>query len=238
MSRMSHAVRSQYKRLEPRIEGMCYYCDTDEATMDDTTPSHKADASLLTLFPEEWTIAKCCQRCWSKIDKVNLVKGAYGYGGLRGLMTVAQKKEMLRGAGALVPVSAKFGGLVHNRDLNLIVPADLMIGENGSMYLEVHRIYEEEIQCLQWPFAMKLLKLDHLIPMAFKRLLSTGEELEISKVHVYAQMMGIKESDLLGEIKDDDDDEPTETYEQWLARQEAQAGEPDVESDGKQGDGA
>jgi hypothetical protein len=100
MGRMSLEIKNKYSRLErPDGRPTCYYCG-EHATMDDTTPSHKIPPDVMAGFPGDWTIARTCPRCWSKINNANLVRGARDYGVPAGCMTVEQKTGLLTGKDA------------------------------------------------------------------------------------------------------------------------------------------
>lgn len=229
MPKISNAIKARYARLDSHVSGKCYYCQVRDASMDDMTPSHKADPGTLGIFEGEWTIARVCSYCWGRINTVNIVNGAARYGGVKGLMTVDQKRLMLSpNTMMLSPVAPGETNLAKMFDGRYLLPSNTMISENNYFFVDGVRFFEEEVVALQAAFALKMLKMEQWIPFHLRAQMNL-DNLEVSRMGDYCKVIGIPVPE---DDNDDDDQEPTQTYEQWLAQQEAQAGEPDVESDG------
>lgn len=150
--RLSKAIKDRYTAIgDPE---KCFFCDSDKAELNDTTPSHRASDANVAAFNGAWNIVKTCSSCWSKIHKANWIEEGKRWGVARGCMTIEQKrilcqhgsKNVNRGTYVLA-----FGG-------RYVIPQDMIQdAENEEVfYHQANQWSEPELNVLQPVLAMRM----------------------------------------------------------------------------------
>lgn len=192
MGRMSIAVKSRYVRIVPEgvppedASHVCYYCKAP-ATMDDTTPSHKAPASVLSAFSEEWTITKVCSTCWSRINSANIVRGGRDYGVPSGCMTIEHKRHAT-GHTVEGKMSAKY---FRTKD-GYFLPNGALIAEDSSdVFYGTKKFFFEELVALQPIFCAIAMGIMEPARAALGVLAAAHEDLNIERYDDYIELLGV-----------------------------------------------
>lgn len=194
MGRMSNDVKSRYVRVVPEgvppedAGSVCYYCKAP-ATMDDTTPSHKAPASALSAFSGEWTITKVCRMCWNRINYANIVHGGRDYGVPPGCMTLEHKRHAT-GHTAEGETPAKY---FRTKD-GYFLPNGALIAEdkdNPDVFYGTKRFFFEEVVALQPIFCAIVMGIMEPARAALGVLAAAHEDLSIERYSDYVELLGV-----------------------------------------------
>lgn len=194
MGRMSIAVKSRYARIVPEgvppedASRVCYYCK-EPATMDDTTPSHKASAAALSAFSGEWTITKVCSKCWSRINSANIIRGGRDYGVPSGCMTIEHKRHAT-GHAVEGETSVKY---FRTKD-GYFLPNGALIAEskaNSDVFYGAKKFFFEEVVALQPIFCAISMGIMEPARAALGVLAAAHEDLSIERYSDYVELLGV-----------------------------------------------
>lgn len=190
MARITNAERfAKYAPLgSVEQDAPCYYC-SEPSSMEDLTPHPKASEAFKSTFPEDWTRARVCRKCWSRIYNANIADCGRKFGVQRGCMTVAHKKQLLSVAEEkrIEIVDSQF---TINADKTMILPVVMVKLEDGPYLYHGQTVYLEEIEALQGAFLLRLHGFsEHLVWKAFEGAMAA--HLDPSREDLFKTILGL-----------------------------------------------
>lgn len=189
MARVPNAEKSKYTPIgERKPDGEdtpCFYCG-HPSCMEDLTPHPKALDVFKSTFPEEWTRAQVCRKCWGRIYTANIVNHGRKFGAQPGCMTVAQKKQLL-GVEEKDVVNSQF---TLTADKTMVLPVAMVKFDDGPYLYHGQKVYLEEIEALQGAFLLRLHGLsEHLVWKAFEGAMAA--HLDPSREDLFKTILGL-----------------------------------------------
>jgi len=193
MPRISNSEKLKYQPLnEVGKDTPCFYCESPSAMMD-LSPNPNAAEIDKNLYPDPWTRAMVCRKCWMAIYAANIIQGGQKFGVNRGCMTVAHKQALIGGIrpGQSQIVSNDF---MINFDRTRALPSSIMRLEDGQYVMDGRAFTADEIMALQGPILSQMMRLPKEVTMkAFAGAMATGD-LEPGREMDYLKLLGIEVS--------------------------------------------
>lgn len=190
--RFTKELKAKYKFIGEA--GQCYFCPS-QSTLNDATPSHRADAADREAFNGEHVRTEVCAPCWSKIHKANWIDGGRRFGVPRGCMTIAHKLDLC--SGVKIPVNR--GTYVVAFDGQFVIHSEMVRDAEDSdvFYHGGNRWDIMELQTMQPLFAMRFTGLHtDAIKNCFWNIVVPGDDvsgmnLDKSNLQKYQKALGI-----------------------------------------------
>ena len=188
MPRISDAQKKRYRTVTHHQAGVdadtCYYCDA-QAVMDELTPSPSATPMDMETFTGEWVLVRCCKKCYARIYTQNVAGGGVAFGVRKGLMTLAQKVELIR---KIVQRSVQF---VLGHDKLLVVPIGIMQIDEHRYAMGPTTFFREELEDMQGAMCTRIMSLPESVVEAQLSLALGGGNLDYARIAEYRQLLGL-----------------------------------------------
>lgn len=193
MPKISNSEKLKYQPLnEAEKDAPCFYCGSPSVMMD-LSPHPNAAEVDKSLYPEPWTRAMVCRKCWMAIYLANIIQGGKKFGVSKGCMTVAHKQALI-GRTRIGQSQVVSNDFMINFDRTLALPSSIMRLEDGQYVMDGRAFTPDEIMALQGPILSQMMRLPKEVTMkAFAGAMATGD-LEPGREMDYLKLLGIEAS--------------------------------------------
>lgn len=192
--------KEKYLRLIPEgadpmdEELPCFYCD-NQAAMDDYTPNAKAPAKYLEEYEGDWTVVRCCKKCWGAIYTANIANRAAKFGGHKGMMTLLDKASLIGKrlfTSKMQTVKRLNVDFAITLDPPIVIPVGTIFLDN-AVQCGQHSLTMTEVSLLQGLLSICYLNLSDEIKEQELSLLMTI--LDPAKQDIYRDIIGLRVND-------------------------------------------